>query len=82
MDPVIVALGHVAAAATDPLIDLACLELPEPANLVGGHTFIGDPRIDRVFCDPQVGSNVIGGQPRFGQGGTSSQALDDLGYRN
>src|SRR5688500_3003669 len=53
------------AAPTHPVVDLTDLELPQAANLVGGHALVGDPRVDRVLCHPKMCGNIFSRQPRF-----------------
>ncbi len=48
-----------------PGIDLADLELPEPANLDGGHTAFFDPVEDRIAVDAEVGGDFFHGNPAF-----------------
>src|SRR5688500_7227550 len=50
-------------ASADPIIDFGRLELPESADLVSRHAFVGDPGVDRVLRDSQVGRDVFCGQP-------------------
>src|SRR5699024_9070268 len=53
------------SAATNPVIYLRDLELPEAADLVGCHALFSDPGIDGVFCHAKVDGDVVGRQPRL-----------------
>ena len=63
------------AVSAHPFVDLTGLELPEAPDLVGGHGPIGYPGVGGVFCDPEVGGDVVCGQPRLSHVGPPS--LDD-----
>jgi hypothetical protein len=54
-------------AAADPGVDLAGLELPEPADLVGRHGAFGDPGVDSLLGYADVGCDRVGRKPRFAQ---------------
>ena len=57
------------SARAHPAVDLAGLELPETSDLVSGHGLLGDPGVDGVFGDSEMGGDVISGQPRLGHVG-------------
>ena len=48
-----------------PGVDLADLELPQAANLDGGHAALFDPAEDRIAVDAEIGSDFLHGNPTF-----------------
>ena len=50
-------------AGTDPLVHLVLLKLPKASDLVRRHLLTIDPLVDRVAFDPEVGGNLVHGQP-------------------
>src|SRR5207245_5559556 len=51
------------ATASDPPVDLARLEFPQPTHPVSGHALLRDPRVDRVLRDTEVSRDVVGREP-------------------
>ncbi len=43
----------------DPGIDFRGEELPELADLMGGHAFPGDPLVDRIRIHPKMRRNLV-----------------------
>ena len=50
----------------DPRVDLGHLELPEPADPVGGHVLLGDPGVDAVLGDAEVLGDRVSRHPGLG----------------
>jgi hypothetical protein len=47
------------AAASNPVVNLAGLELPQATDLVGGHALLSDPGVDGVLGDAKMNSDVV-----------------------
>ena len=57
-------MAHLSgAAAFDPLVNLFFFELPEAANLMGGHLFIVDPPIGGIALDAKIFGYFIDREP-------------------
>jgi hypothetical protein len=54
-----VALSSRCAAASNPVVNLAGLELPQATDLVGGHALLSDPGVDGVLGDAKMNSDVV-----------------------
>ena len=46
-------------AAFDPLVNLSGEKLPQPSELVRGHSFGSDPFVDRIRVHPQMRRNIF-----------------------
>ena len=56
----------VGTRPADPGVDLGHLELPEPADPMGGHVLLGDPGVDAVLGDAKVLGDHVSRHPRLG----------------
>ena len=46
------------APTSDPAVNLGGLELPQTADLVGGHALFGDPGVGGAFGDAEMNDSM------------------------